>query len=745
MNDGRASRKTGIFPRMLFVTAALCAAEPVSARAQAVTGQDVRKAIDEGIRFLRARQGANGAWPDLGYPGGTTALAVLALRNAGVPADDPAVVNGVNHLRSVANRQTYVVALKIQALAAVDPVRYRPDIVAAAAWLVRAQCEDGGWSYTVSGGRSDHSNSQFGLLGLHEAARADVPIPEAVWKKAEADWVQTQHKDGGWGYVGQGTETTGSMTAAGVASLYIVGQSLTATRERGYTAAGAAPNCGRYVLNRSVARGLDWLARHFDVTRNPPRGHYYFYYMYGLERVGILAGLHHIGGHDWYREGATALVQRCGNWRELNEVVDTSFALLFLGKGHRSLLFNKLKWSSDDRWNPDRNDLANLIAFIGDKLGQPVSWQVVDLAAPLEEWLTAPILYFNGHVFPTFAPESVKKLQEFIRQGGAILVESCCSRPEFRAGFEKFAAQAFPDTPLRRLGPDHAVFHAYGELPADTELYGIDLGCRTSVIFIPRDVSCLWEQANVPKLSEQAFAIGTNIAAYFVGRQKLLDRLDAVHLVKIDADNAVVPPSALHIGQVMHNGDWRPDPKAMANLAAFLREQADVDVVSQTMPLRLTDDALRRHPIVFLTGHFPFKLSTQELEALRTYLKRGGFLFADACCGRKAFDAAFREMAAELFPDTKLEPLPPTHPILSGELGFRIGQVKYRPAALAEKPGLTTPALEGITIDDRTVLVYSPYSFSCPLDGHACGDCRGYEPEDAKKLAANIVLYALSY
>jgi len=35
-------------------------------------------------------------------------------------------------------------------------------------------------------------------------------------------------------------------------------------------------------------------------------------------------------------------------------------------------------------------------------------------------------------------------------------------------------------------------------------------------------------------------------------------------------------------------------------------------------------------------------------------------LLADACCGAPAFDAGFREMAARLFPDAKLEPIRPT-------------------------------------------------------------------------------------
>jgi hypothetical protein len=216
-------------------------------------------------------------------------------------------------------------------------------------------------------------------------------------------------------------------------------------------------------------------------------------------------------------------------------------------------------------------------------------------------------------------------------------------------------------------------------------------------------------------------------------------------VVKLDPDAGPVFGSALQIAQLMHSGDWKPDAQSLVKLAKFLRENSDVDIVPQSVPLKLTDAKLRDHPIAYMTGHFAFKLGTAEVAALREYLKRGGFLFADACCGKPAFDTAFRQMAAELFPDHPLESLPASHPIIAGRPGYKIDTVRYRPAVLAEKPGMSRPPFEGITIDGRTVVVYSPYSIGCPIDGHACFNCRGVETEDAMKLAANVILYALSY
>lgn len=728
---------------ILTIAIALLAAAP----ARAVTAEEVRLSIRAAIQYLRDHQGPNGTWADYGpYQGATTSLAVLALRSAGVPSDDPVIVRASEAIRRTPNQYTYAVSLKAQALAASDPEKYHAEIVQAAAWLCHAQLDRSGlWTYQLSPAGGDHSNSQFALLGLHEAARAGARVPEAVWQRAETSWLRSQRADGGWTYVETFGASTGSMTSAGVASLYIVGSDLMRGHEHGY-ANGRAPNCGRYTNNKAVAAGLDWLAEHFDPERNPPQGQHYYYYLYAVERVGMLSGLKYFGKHDWYRLGAAALAKRQrgdGSWGDINNTVETSFALLFLAKGRPPLLLSKLRWHRDDRWNPDRNDVRHLVEFIGDKLGEPMSWQIVDVDAPLEDWLSAPVLYFHGHTFPDFTAEQKQRLVEYVRQGGAIVAEACCSEPAFRRGFEALAAEIFPEAPLRPLGPEHPIFSAHYQIKP-VEVLGIDAGCRTSIVFLPNDVSCLWEQADVPELSEEAFRLGTNIAAYLTGKQKLPDKLDAVEVAHTELD-AKVPAAALYVAQLQHSGDWRPDGRAMSNLAEFLRRSSDVDVVPQTIPLAATDPALRKHPIAFLTGHFPFRLTPEQITALRAYLDHGGFLFADACCGRETFDASFREMAASLYPDAKLEPLPASHPILSGELGFDVSRVQYRPAALAQTPGLDQPKLEGIERGGRTVVVYSRYGVGCPIDGHACYGCCSYEPDDARKLAANIVLYALSY
>jgi len=719
------------------------------ASAQQVTGTQVKRAIRRGVNYLRNKQQADGDWPRYGLPSGTTVLCLVAMLSAGVPADDPDIRRGLAAIKHQGDRFTYVIALKIMALALTDPEGHAAEIQRAADVLINIQLNNGAWTYHGGqGGSGDHSNTQFALLGLHEARQAGAKVPQRVWRLAEKQWVLTQHRDGAWGYSTRAKNSpTGSMTAAGVASLYIVGNSLATRRERGFTKDGRAPHCGQYAQNASIAGGLAWLTRNFTVQSNPGHRGWHLYYLYGLERVGMLTGFPRFGQHDWYREGAAYLVrnqQPDGSWKKA--VHETAFALLFLGKGHRSILINKLRWCRSNDWRPDRNDAANLTAWIGDKLGQPVTWQVVDLDDPIERWLEAPILYFNGHRFPKLSEEHCKKVRQFAELGGTILAEACCGAKPFVSGMRRFAEENFGEFPLQRLEPDHPVYHSMYRLDADDyELEGINLGCRTSILFSPRDLSCLWEQGNVPVLSARAFKMGAHIAAYATGGDPLSDRLAVVHVPDDKPKRVRAVQSGVQIGQVVHNGDWRPDPHVVPNLATMLNERANVDVVTKAEPIPLEQPAVFEHPILYMVGHYEFTLTQAQRENLQRFLKRGGFLLAEACCGRKGFDKSFRQLMVDICGPGALKPLPDDHPILSGKIGYDISRAAYRPALKREKPDLTRPALEGVELNGRTAVIYTQYGIGCGLEGHKCYHCRGYTEDDAKRVAFNIILYALSY
>jgi hypothetical protein len=123
-------------------------------------------------------------WQDNnGQPGGLTALCTLAILNSGVPATDERVRPALDYLCAGGKpTMVYSSSLTIMALAAAYPTAkpekrtlYAARIKEHALWLQAVQISDGerkgGWRYSRESGQGDNSNSQFALLGLHEAER----------------------------------------------------------------------------------------------------------------------------------------------------------------------------------------------------------------------------------------------------------------------------------------------------------------------------------------------------------------------------------------------------------------------------------------------------------------------------------------------------------------------------------------------------------------------------------------------
>jgi hypothetical protein len=211
-----------------------------------------------------------------------------------------------------------------------------------------ARGEPGAWRYP--GGGFDLSNTQYAVLGLLAANRCGARVPIDAWLETLRFLLDWQEKDGppvsfranevrgdyriewterararGFPYAQGDGRSTGSMTTAGLAGLMICQSELWKTRR--FT--GEL----RERTRNAIRDGLAWMQQHYDVTENPEGGpQWHYYYLYGLERMGILGRVRFLGTHDWYLDGARYLLatqERAGSWLS-GDLVDTCFALLFL-------------------------------------------------------------------------------------------------------------------------------------------------------------------------------------------------------------------------------------------------------------------------------------------------------------------------------------------------------------------------------------------------------------------------------
>jgi hypothetical protein len=781
-----------------------CARGPVLAGSD-LTSDQVKAALARGMGYLASQQISNGSFLSGGlgrgaYPVGPTALATLALLNSGMSTNDPVIGRALKYLRNFHDPGgTYETSLVIMALvAAKEWDRDKLRIASLAQRLEDMQTtrglNAGMWNYgrgQLGGGHEDNSNTQFAILGLREAAVAGVRIKRRTWELASEHFIDTQNFDGGWGYH-INDSSTGSMTCSGIGSLVICDQMLGST-EDDLNAEGAPKCCNRAPrTNRALRRGVQWLSRYFAVGVNPGHGAtWVLYYLYGVERAGRLSGQRFFGQHDWYREGASWLIDgqtlNDGSWNatfttiETDKVVASSFALLFLSKGLAPVLINKLNYGSaadarkaDDEtlpnWNLHPNDVRNLTEFTSSLPHWPklLTYQEVDLEKVLtqgsvRDLLQAPILYLSGLDDPKFTDAQVQLLRAYVEQGGFIFAVNNCNGAGFDDGIRSLASRIYAsgDAQLKRLPPEHPIYRAEYPLdPEGTELWGVDFGCRTSFVYSPQDHSCLWDKwafQPVPKRTPQfnalllrSMRVGVNVVAYATGREPY-DKLDAPQEEAAAGGTPdKIERGLLQVAKLRHTGDWDAAPRALHNVLVALNRTSGSLASEHQKNLVPSDENLRSYPLAYLHGRSAFQFSPQEIGKLREYLNGGAVLFADACCGSPQFDQSFRKLVQQLFPDQKLERIPITHELFSQGIGFDIRKVKRR---IPQSGNLTDPLdptlregepyLEGIQIKGRYCVIYSKYDLSCALERQASVACAGYDHHDAVRIAVNVIRYAL--
>jgi hypothetical protein len=782
------------------MAAAIFVSLPLARAAQAeVTAKQVIDSIERGKQAVLSQQQPNGSWSTGGggdlWEVGDTSLVLLALLNTGMTTADPKIDRGLSWLRKQTPTRTYEISLMIQALAAAkDGKRDLTKVAELVAMLedmqIRQGNNAGSWAYTRGQGGGDRSNGQFAVLALREAQEMGVAVSLDTWKRARLHWLSSQNDDGSWSYSGgkQPAGGTGSMTVAGIATLVIT-QAMLRSGEKELNADGTPNCCSDPVLDKPLEDACRWLGRSFSVARNPNDGRWLLYYLYGLERAGRFSGRRFFINdrgqkRDWYREGAEYLVgtqnQFAGTWKDLDQNVirSTSFSLMFLSKGLAPVLINKLQHGPRDGnrpavlgidWNRHPDDIRNLTQFISnrDKWPKLLTWQTVDVSqATVADLMQAPILFISGSDAPQFTPGDRDLFKEYILQGGFILVDNNCRSSAFDDGFRDLVRQMYPpsEAQLKKLTADHPVYRSeFNLIDRETntpmvELWGVDVGCRTSIIYSPHDLSCLWDKwtsfkvpgrpQSLVSMITNATKVGVNIAAYVTGRE-ILKKLEQQEQLLNVSEPERIQRDLLEIKKIRYTGDWDAAPQALKNLLIALGRTTGAPVATRPRDLQILDPNLFRSPIIYMHGRHDFNLSKNEQDRLREYISQGGVLFSDACCGVPAFDRSFRTLMKQLFPDNPLKRIPPEHEIF--KIGHDLKTVKRREpdvdqekAALQVSVRVVEPFLEGVEINGRFVVVYSKYDISCALERQASVACTGYVHEDAVRIGVNVILYFLN-
>jgi hypothetical protein len=414
-------------------------------------------------------------------------------------------------------------------------------------------------------------------------------------------------------------------------------------------------------------------------------------------------------------------------------------------------------------WTTDPADVQSLMRHVKNAL--TMDYRGVQTSFETFSWDPAelPVLYLTGHEGFEFDDELRKRLLWYLNDGGTLLGDACCGMDAYRESFIREMSRIFPRRKMEHLPADHPIFSSFhqieelGFIGEDQKpfrgpplLEGVHIGCRCAVVFTPFDLSCGWDGHrhdhgrrvwSDKRGPDEAVNLGVNILAYALasyqqGRQLAISK--RYHEADAAADEKFV------FGQVMHGGDWDPDPDAAANLLKYVAANTSLGVKFKKEPVDLTRLETFQHPILYLTGHSDFTLKNEEVETLRTFLRNGGVLFADACCGRKTFDAAFRREIARVVPNAKLAVVPLESPLYRAT-GTPLVKADFSPRVRQQYPDWAEPRLEGIALNGQLAVIYSAVDVGCAWEDAEHPYSLGYEKRTGLRLGASVLLYAMTH
>lgn len=298
---------------------------------------------------------------------------------------------------------TYDIALAIVILSRLDEYGNKQMIRDLGARLIAGQNVGGGWSYTCPAkvtsliltnpesrpkapeGVGDNSCTQFAVLGLWTASRTGMDIDQPMAAVARR-FKTTQNSDGGWPYTSAVANATdkaavpnpsgSAMTFAGLFSLTVaranklrkeLEQRELGGDDKNKPGASGSKKSTAGSAKKSEPKKEDKPDEKKEATAEPSEkadeattllkdpifakglakagefvqgGDQTRYFLWTIERLGVLLGLEKIGGVDWYAKGADILVksqQPDGSWPEAHNdkgLSQTAFSILFLRKAN---------------------------------------------------------------------------------------------------------------------------------------------------------------------------------------------------------------------------------------------------------------------------------------------------------------------------------------------------------------------------------------------------------------------------
>ena len=667
-----------------------------------------------------------------------TSLRILALSVYNRPEDRQTLLDDVNWLIVISDNGAYTYNGRVNQ--GYGNGRYTPALSRGSASTRQPQPAIGNFQRNPLNPLAlawDNSNSQYGLLGVWAGAEVGAQVPLEYWSACERHWVQCQLPDGGWNYTDFGQNSSVSMTAAGVASLFVT---------HDYLNAPHGERIRRQPLSPALVRGLAWIEQGDSAFNILSHWMHMGYTLYGLERVGLASGFKYFGTHDWYRELATGVLKlqrRDGAFAPEpdvpefarnpdngldNAIINTAYTVLFLARGRHPVMINKLCFPG--AWANRPRDIANLSKFASRELERPLNWQVVNLQVDWTDWLDSPILYLASHQAARLQPADIRKLRSFAEAGGLIFTHADDGDSNFNSYIEELAKQLFPDYELTDLPPTHELYSLMYEVLLRTpQLRVITNGSRLLLVHSPTDLAGAWQVRDEHKLENWQLAM--NLFVYAAGKTDYRNRLNTLH----------IPPTTrpadptIRFARLRYPTAWNPEPYAFERFNRYLRQHTSLGLDLVTLDVR--DLKPESPPIAHMTGNVPYTPSDAEIAALRNYVQAGGILLIDSCGGSERFSQSVATILQKLAPTQKPTLMDFKHRLFTPALPAmdELTTPQLRPYA-------KIPAQFQILPLGKGTIIATPLDLTTGLLGTNTWCIVGYKPDYAQKFVKNLVLWA---
>ena len=745
----------------------------------AVTEEAVNQAIAKGVGFLYRSANPDGIWDPMPPPdllkmkiggnrdwGGRSALALNALAVAGQQGD-ARFRKGLTEIMKHPLVGTYTLSLRLQLLHNLsNSAPYRKVLDRDGRRLLSGARPYRGlvWTYLPPPERYDYgggvpgdfSCTNYAVLGLWAASDERFEVPAQAWLGLEQAYCASQQDNGGWSYL-PGKEngaahggTTGSMTTAAIASLYLILDQIYARRE-GIT----MRTTNAY---KSIQTGLDWMGKNFSASGNPGRPDWFrTYYFYNCERVAAAAGLKYFGTHDWFREIAAVLLASQGPDGSFalgtadqygGKAVDTSYALLFLAKGSAPVIVNKLQHEGD--WDNHIRELAALTGWLAKQSERQTNWQVVNLKAPAEDLTDSRLLYIAGAKPLKFSDADKARLKRYVELGGMLVFHPDNNSKPFEDSAATLLSELWPALELSTVDlAQHPLGSIYASLKsARISVRQLASPTRVLAMVVRNDPAVAWER-RLYATSEDMFQLAA--ALHYFANDKCPMRDMPTKLTYFAEPFRQAPPAGgrtvalarLQYAPSVHQ--WDPEPLAFERLARLMarREKVTLDV-KLVKPAELASCGAR---LAHITGCGEFEPTPELQAAIKAFLAGGGTLIADQAGGPRKddkgnFDASFRKLAASMYGEDAFRGMSTSVGPLAG-----LDKLVYR-HVMGDRVSLQPARLECVRLgpggkpdpDGRIAIVYSRYDLTCALLGNPNPMASGAGDEAAYTIMTRLLL-----